>query len=183
MIHKAPQLFVVISGIPGSGKTTLGRKLAEALRLPFYDKDDILDGLFEGEGIGDAAWRKKLSRKSDEELVRLVEASAGGVLVSFWQTEQTGKESGTPTEWIRELPGKVLEVHCVCDPMLAATRFNERRRHAGHLDRNKPVVDATEFRRLASAGPLGLGEVTVIDTSGAYDLETVAAGIRTKVDG
>jgi shikimate kinase len=34
--------FVVISGLPRSGKTTLGRRLAPALNLPFIDKDDIL---------------------------------------------------------------------------------------------------------------------------------------------
>ena len=46
--------FVVISGLPGSGKTTLGRRLASVLDLPLIDKDDILDRLFESKGIGDA---------------------------------------------------------------------------------------------------------------------------------
>jgi gluconate kinase len=48
--------FVVISGLPGSGKTTLGRGLASALQLPFIDKDDILNRLFELKGVGNAAW-------------------------------------------------------------------------------------------------------------------------------
>ena len=46
-------LFVVISGLPGSGKTTLARRLAPALALSLIDKDDILDRLFEAKGIGD----------------------------------------------------------------------------------------------------------------------------------
>jgi hypothetical protein len=50
--------FVVISGLPGSGKTTLGRRLAPALDLPLIDKDDILDRLFASKGVGDAAWRR-----------------------------------------------------------------------------------------------------------------------------
>jgi hypothetical protein len=29
------------------------------------DKDDILEQLFESKGIGDAAWRRRLSRESD----------------------------------------------------------------------------------------------------------------------
>jgi hypothetical protein len=174
-------LFVVVSGIPGSGKTTLGRKLAEALRLPFYDKDDILEGLFESGGIGDVTWRKKLSRQSDEELVRRVTASAGAVMVSFWQTEKTGQESGTPVDWIKQLSGRVLEIQCSCDPTLAARRFNERRRHAGHLDNLKPAANPTEFTRLASSGPLGVGEVTVVDTSGAFDIAALVTGIRAKM--
>ena len=183
MSNNAPHLFVVVSGIPGSGKTTLGRKLAEALRLPFYDKDEILEGLFESEGIGDLAWRRKLSRKSDEELIRRVVASTGAVIVSFWQTAMTGKESGTPVGWIRKLPGKVVELHCVCDPKVAAVRFNERRRHAGHLDNRKPAADPVNFALLATAGPLELGSVRRIDTSGEYDLQTIVTDLRANMEG
>jgi predicted kinase len=57
--------FVVVSGLPGSGKTTVGRHLAAALDLPLLDKDAILEGLFERKGIGDTAWRRALSRESD----------------------------------------------------------------------------------------------------------------------
>lgn len=178
MSFEAESVFIVVSGIPGSGKTTLGRKLATALQLPFFDKDDILDDLFEREGIGDAAWRRTLSRRSDEELRRLVMASSGAVVVSFWRTAMTGNESGTPVEWIRELSGMVIEVHCVCDPMIAAARFNDRCRHAGHLDQKAMVVDPTRFAHLASVGPLGVGEVMEVDTVGSYDLEAIANRIR-----
>jgi glucokinase len=57
--------FVVISKLPGSGKTTLARRLAPALNLPVIDKDDILTRFFESKGIGDVAWRRALSRESD----------------------------------------------------------------------------------------------------------------------
>jgi shikimate kinase len=35
------RLFVVISGLPGSGKTTLGLRLASALGLQLIDKDEF----------------------------------------------------------------------------------------------------------------------------------------------
>lgn len=64
-------LFVLISGLPGSGKTTLARLLAPTLNLSLIDKDEILERLFEAKGIGDPAWRRKLSRESDAILVSL----------------------------------------------------------------------------------------------------------------
>jgi len=37
---------VLVSGEPGSGKTTLGGELARSLRLPFLARDDVRGGLF-----------------------------------------------------------------------------------------------------------------------------------------
>src|ERR1700754_1620515 len=58
------QCFIVISGLPGSGKTTLGRHPALALGLPLLDKDAILERLFESKGVRDLEWRRALSRES-----------------------------------------------------------------------------------------------------------------------
>ncbi len=64
-MEKARKRFVVVSGLPGAGKSTLARRLAAPLDLDVIDKDDILERLFESKGMGDAAWRRALSRESD----------------------------------------------------------------------------------------------------------------------
>jgi len=46
-----PKPFVMVSGLPASGKTTLARRLAPALDRPVIDKGDILDRLFEAKGM------------------------------------------------------------------------------------------------------------------------------------
>ena len=43
--------LVLVSGEPGSGKTTLGRQLAGALRLPFLSRDDVRGGLYATAGL------------------------------------------------------------------------------------------------------------------------------------
>ena len=170
---------MVVSGLPGSGKTTLARKLAPALSLPLLDKDDILEGLFETLGIGDADWRRRLSRASDEILQRLARNSSGAVLTSFWRNPEMSPLSGTPTDWIVSASRRIVEVYCVCDPQVAAMRFVNRRRHPGHLDSAKRVEDVLSgFRTLSATGPLGVGKVLRVDTVKEVDLNLVASEVK-----
>ncbi len=174
MDNPNPRPFLLISGLPASGKTTLGRRLAQALGLPLLDKDEILEALFEGLGVGDAEWRNRLSRSADVVLQRLAAQTPGAILASFWRHPQVTGESGTPTGWIPALSGRVVEVHCVCPPEVAAERFLARKRHDGHLDRDKRSEDlAADFVRLAALGPLGIGPLIQVDTGRAVDLEGV----------
>lgn len=171
--------FIVVSGLPGSGKTTLGRSLARALDLPLLDKDEILEGLFDSLGGGDAEWRSRLSRAADEVLRRLALQSGGAVLVSFWKHPQSASASGTPTSWLNALPGPVVEVHCACKPETAAQRFLARQRHGGHLDHLKRADEVLEsFTQMEVLGHLGIGEVIRVDTSVAVDVETVVGRLR-----
>lgn len=166
--------FLVMSGLPGSGKTTLGRSLAHALNLPMLDKDEILEGLFESLGVGDAEWRSRLSRSADEVLRRLALQSSGAVLASFWRHPQSTGESGTPTSWLNALPGPVIEMYCACSAETAAERFLARQRHCGHLDDQKNPADvAAGFVQLESLGHLGVGALIRVDTGVAVDVETV----------
>lgn len=175
----ALRCFVVMSGLPGSGKTTLGRSLARALDLPVLDKDEILEGLFEGLGIGDAEWRSRLSRSADEVLRRLALQSSGAVLASFWRHPQSASTSGTSTLWLNALPGPVVEVHCACPPAKAAERFLARQRHAGHLDDQKrPDEVVAGFIQLEALGHLGVGALIQVDTSEPVDVETVVSRLR-----
>jgi len=49
---------VLVTGEPGSGKSTLGRELAAAMRVPFIARDDIRGGLAFSEG----AWTDSMRR-------------------------------------------------------------------------------------------------------------------------
>jgi hypothetical protein len=126
------------------------------------DKDDILEALFDGLGVGDAEWRNRLSRAADEVLRRLADQTAGAVLASFWRHPQVTGESGTPTGWLSSLSGKIVEVYCACSPEIAAERFSARKRHDGHLDQDKrsDEILATSWSWL----PVGL---SVSDVSSA----------------
>ena len=171
--------LVVISGLPGSGKTTVGRRLAPALHLPFIDKDDILDRLFEAKGIGDAAWRRRLSRESDEILQREATHSNGAVVASFWHLHGMPSDSGTPTSWLDSSSCRVVNVRCVCDLDVAVRRFVARKRHPGHLDGDASVADVLlRLQQLTRLPLLDVGERIDVDTSDDPNLTDLARAVR-----
>jgi predicted kinase len=67
----------LITGEPGSGKTTLGTELSRALRVPFIARDDVRGGLFFTAG----AWSDRpgdvpTSDTTVESFLRIVETTA-----------------------------------------------------------------------------------------------------------
>ena len=166
--------FLIVTGLPASGKSTVGSAVAGALALPFLDKDEILEALFESLGIGDAPWRARLSRAADQVLERLALRSQGAVIASWWRHPLSPVSSGTSPDWLRSLPGELIEIHCRCSPQVAAERFFARRRHAGHLDASKSKAEElARFEQLASHGALGLGLVVEINTEQDLDLRAL----------
>jgi hypothetical protein len=171
--------FVVISGLPASGKTTLGRRLAPALNLPLIDKDDILDRLFEAKGVGNAAWRRTLSRESDVILQQEATSSNGAVLASFWRLPGMPSDSGTPTDWLDAPSHHVVNVHCACDLEVAASRFLQRRRHPGHLDGESSSTEVlVSLRKLTQLPTLNIGQRIDVDTSQESNLTDLVRVIR-----
>ncbi|MGD1934143.1 MAG: AAA family ATPase [Candidatus Phaeomarinobacter sp.] len=157
---------LVISGLPASGKTTLGKQLASALDISFLDKDDFLEQLFEQEGVGDQAWRQKLSRQSDLEFERAAKLQESVVLISHWRPPTAEGTSGTPTQWLNDVFQNIVEVFCDCPPDEAARRFATRTRHEGHGDDYQADGEITAtMSNWAKGLPLGIGPLIRVDTT------------------
>jgi glucokinase len=172
--------FVVVSGLPGSGKTTLARRLATGLGLPVIDKDDILERLFELKGTGDALWRRALSRESDDRVRSEAAASRGAVLVSFWHLPGMPVNSGTPVGWLSELSAVVVNVRCICPPEIAAARFLERRRHPGHLDSALTYAEVlATLQAQAGLGVLQIEPAIQVDTTEEFNVDGLVREIQT----
>ncbi|MFC9703317.1 AAA family ATPase [Streptomyces sp. NPDC056943] len=167
MTHR--RAFVVVSGLPAGGKSTLARALAPHLGLPVIDKDVILESLYDSLGAGDQAWRHRLSRAADDVLYALAADAGRAVLVDWWHRDTA---PGRLHALAAPLGASLVEVHCACDTALAAERFRARERHPGHLDREL-TADRLDERFAAWAahpGPLGLGgRPLVVDTTRPVD--------------
>lgn len=167
--------FIVVSGLPASGKTTLARTLAPIVRMPVIDKDDLLEALFDGRRDPDVAAtgdeRRRLSRAADEEFIEAARRSDGAILVSFWRRDELSATAGTPTDWLSRL-GDLIELHCRCDPAVAADRFVQRRRNPGHGDPTELTDEiVARFRALDALGPLDVGPVCSVERNHRFEID------------
>ena len=55
-------MLLVVTGLPCTGKTTLGKYLASQLKLPFIHKDGIKETLFDLLGLGGSRLVEKARR-------------------------------------------------------------------------------------------------------------------------
>jgi len=169
---------IVMTGLPASGKTSIGRVLAGELGWPCLDKDDFLEALYDQQPVTDMSIRRQLSQQSDELFRDAAKAHSQVVLISHWAPSDGDGSTGTPADWITGLFEQVIELHCSCPAPVAAARFAARDRHPGYLDKLRNAAEIeTWLQALETGYPLGLGEVIGVPTDQAYD----AAGLLRQV--
>jgi hypothetical protein len=171
--------FIVMTGLPASGKSSLGRHLAEHLSLALIDKDEFLEAAFAECAAVSVADRSRLSRAADSAFMAAARSSHSAVLSSHWRWPGADEASGTPSEWLLELPGVVVEVYCRCGPAVAAHRFVERQRHPAHHDERFSEAELVDvFTKQAARGPLRVGRLLIADTDGHLDVPALVSQVR-----
>ncbi|MFL5959322.1 MAG: AAA family ATPase [Gaiellaceae bacterium] len=165
---------VVVSGAPGTGKTTVATAVAGRLRLPLLSLDTVKEALADVLGTGDGAWSDALGDAAAEVLFRLAAEFPAVVVEGWWRRERRERAQ-------REFAG-CLELFCRCSPPLAEQRMRERHdagRHPIHRDVIDPTVLLEAEALAGSVEPLGVGAYLVeVDTSGAVDWDALAEEVR-----
>jgi predicted kinase len=167
---------VLITGLPGTGKTTLGKRLSATFNLPFISKDAIKERIFDNLGWSDKIWSLKVSAASHRIMDYMIEEElkAGHSVVV-----ESNFKRHIDSDRFRKIQAdhscEVLQILCWAKGEIAYERFMERMnttRHPGHVEaipaavirrefiesggRDKPVdidgttieVDTTDFRSL-----------------------------------
>lgn len=168
--------YVVVSGPPASGKTTLASALAPALGLPLIAKDTIKQALMTVLPVPDVPASRAIGRASVAALLAVAAEAPAAVLESVWHRSHAVADLGN-------LPGSLVEVFCRCDPEIAAQRYARRAgtRAAGHFDAKRTIAELWDddvARPVAGGWP-----VIEADTTAHVDVTSLIERIRAAVAG
>jgi predicted kinase len=172
------QHLIVVTGVPGAGKSTLAGPLADALNLPLFSLDRIKESLYDVAGAALTS-RWALREAAEAVLGALLPDASAGAVVDIWL--DPGRNDRSRLRAMLPEHASVCEVLCQVSPDVAVARYRRRVRGGPHLPADVAVLDriraaaAVENRRRDDGSDLG--PVVRVDTDGTVRLPEVVAAI------
>lgn len=166
--------FVVVSGLPASGKTTLARQLADELNVPLISKDEIKEAMATAIPVTSIDDSRMIGAASFEVLYAIARELRSGILDANWSPNcALGR--------LMHLESRFVEVYCTCPPHVRKARFLKRLSTSRHPAHAEHFQDRDELGRDLSSDiylkPVGIGHLLTVDTNRHLEIPSLARTI------
>ncbi|HEY1808396.1 MAG TPA: AAA family ATPase [Acidobacteriaceae bacterium] len=161
--------ILIVSGPPGSGKTTLARPLARQLGFALLCKDDLKESLYTslGGARGDLDFSSRIGRAAMDLLWVLAARCPAAVLEANFRTRSPEERAH-----VAALNGQIVEVHCRLPLEEASRRFARRARDERHHPAH-PLQEMPPERMAEYEGPFAMSPVIEVDTTQPVNLDAL----------
>lgn len=185
--------IIIFTGLPGTGKTTLSRKVAAALGVPLIAKDDIKEIMYDKIGWSDKAFSAKLAHATFDIMEYITEQHLKTRISIALESNYSPKlASGKFQEWQQEYGCNIVQIVCRTDLDVLASRYFERQhtdRHPGHNDTGTVESYKLDFERRIENGEDQLfavdGPVKIVNTTdfGTVDVDEIVRWSKENMHG
>jgi predicted kinase len=165
--------IVVVSGAPGSGKSSLAMRLAKTIPMNLIGKDLIKETLWDvfRPPSGDLEWSRRLGAAAMEVMWTLAAQSHRAILEANFRPRSDYERAK-----ILSLSSNPVEVYCQCPADLARERYGRRAaqsdHHPAHVTSSLDPELLREFDQ-----PIGLGKVIEVETTLAVNVDELVCTI------
>ncbi|MGI5220591.1 AAA family ATPase [Nocardia sp. CA-290969] len=167
------KLLVLVNGLPGSGKSTLGRSLAATLNAQFLSKDALKEAL--AAYVDDREIAADLGGVAMDTVWALARVLPKSVVIDSWWFKPRDlryAEIGIG----RAQADRVVEVWCQVPADTARERYMARRRPDLYRDRQRLTDHWDTWAEQAE--PLGLVPTVFVDTTQPVDCAELAERVE-----
>ena len=164
--------LIIVSGLPGTGKTTLAKKIADEFDLPIVGMGTIKEVMWDTMGHEfNFEFNDKVGRTAFELLFHFIEVSLPKGISVVVEAHFDPEKNNERINGLKERFGvNLLQVYCDCETETLRKRFRERMTRDNYHKGHKHTISLHGTERVLSS--LGAKNKRLDINGATYDLNT-----------